>query len=168
MRKSSWLLLLLAAAAIAILVYVFSNRPQNGGKPASASPPTSSPAHSSLRLPPNSLTLNRRLGTTSKPAELIAGEADPELIGVSEVLRAYRAGVGENPVGSNAEITRALTGANSRKANFGGSDLKIKDGQIVDRWEHPYFFHQLSGTEMEIRSAGPDGVMWTKDDEVIR
>ena len=84
------------------------------------------------------------------------------------MLRGYRAAFGENPIGSNAEITRALTGANSRKANFGGDELKIKDGQMVDRWDHPYFFHQLSRTEMEIRSAGPDGIMWTRDDEVMR
>ncbi len=88
--------------------------------------------------------------------------------GVRETLRSYRSAFGQSPVGTNAEITKALTGANSRKANFGSDELKINDGQIVDQWQHPYFFHQLAGNEMEIRSAGPDGVMWTADDEVIR
>jgi hypothetical protein len=38
------------------------------------------------------------------------------------------------------------------------------DGELVDPWGTPYFFHQLSGTDMEIRSAGPDKTMWTDDD----
>jgi len=36
----------------------------------------------------------------------------------------------------------------------------------VDPWGTPYFFHQLSGKEMEIHSAGPDKMMWTADDLV--
>ena len=168
MRKSSWLLLLLAVAAILILICVYGSRP----KPSATAASSTTPSHtaSSPGIPPDSLTLNRRLGTTAAASEADergAGESDPELIGVSEALRAYRAGIGENPIGTNAEITKALTGTNARKANF-GDDLKIKDGQIIDRWGHPYFFHQLSSSEMEIRSAGPDGVMWTKDDEVMR
>ena len=168
MRKSLWFPLLLIAAAILILVYVFSSRPKPS---AAASPATPPPAIASPTIPRDSLTLNRRLGTNANEAQvdqIRAGETDPDLIGVKDVLRGYRAAFGENPVGTNAEITRALTGANSRKSNFGGDEVKIKDGQTVDRWGHPYFFHQLSRTEMEIRSAGPDGAMWTQDDEVIR
>ena len=41
-------------------------------------------------------------------------------------------------------------------------------GELVDPWGTPYFFHQLSATEMEIHSAGPDKVMWTRDDLVIK
>jgi len=39
---------------------------------------------------------------------------------------------------------------------------------LVDAWGTPYFFHQLAAMEMEIRSAGPDKVMWTADDLVIK
>ena len=39
---------------------------------------------------------------------------------------------------------------------------------ILDRWGAPYFFHQLSKNEMEIRSAGPDKAMWTNDDVVMK
>ena len=41
-------------------------------------------------------------------------------------------------------------------------------GELVDNWDTPYFFHQLSRTEMEIRSAGPDRRMWTADDLVLK
>jgi len=37
---------------------------------------------------------------------------------------------------------------------------------LVDAWGTPFFFHQLSGHEMEIHSAGPDKIMWTADDLV--
>ncbi len=90
------------------------------------------------------------------------------MIAIKESVRSYRNAFGENPIGTNAEITRALTGMNSRQSRFLDPELKLKDGQIIDRWEHPLFFHQLSRTEMEIRSAGPDGIMWTRDDEVLR
>jgi hypothetical protein len=121
-------------------------------------------------VPPNSLDRNRRIPSPNEnaAAQTQAGEADPDMIGVKESLRSYRNTFGENPIGSNAEITRALTGGNPRQAKFADSEVRIKAGQMVDRWDHPYFFHQLSRTEMEIRSAGPDGVMWTKDDEVLR
>jgi hypothetical protein len=119
---------------------------------------------------PNSLDRNRRipLPNDNAAAQSQAGEADPDMIGVKESLRSYRNAFGENPIGTNAEIARALTGGNPRQAKFADGEVRIKAGQMVDRWDHPYFFHQLSRTEMEIRSAGPDGVMWTKDDEVLR
>jgi hypothetical protein len=85
------------------------------------------------------------------------------------MLRDYRAALTENPVGSNKEITKALLGGNSRKTRFIVAEAKVNaDQQLIDRWDHPYFFHQLSRKQMEIRSAGPDGVMWTPDDEISR
>ena len=37
-------------------------------------------------------------------------------------------------------------------------------GELIDRWGTPFFLHQLSARQMEIRSAGPDREMWTEDD----
>lgn len=76
-----------------------------------------------------------------------------------------------NPVGNNSEITSALNGNNPRHINFIGADsgLQINEkGEMVDAWGTPLFFHQLSARDMEIRSAGPDKVMWTSDDIVAR
>lgn len=95
--------------------------------------------------------------------------SDPEFLVVRQMLRDYRAALGENPIGTNSEITKALLGANSRKARFVASEARLNSThQLVDRWDHPYFFHQLSRQRMEIRSAGPDGKMWTADDRVGR
>jgi hypothetical protein len=37
-------------------------------------------------------------------------------------------------------------------------------GELTDRWGTPFFFHQVSKAQMEVRSAGPDRRMWTADD----
>jgi len=74
-----------------------------------------------------------------------------------------------NPVGENAEITAALTGDN----RLGFALIPKKHpaidsrGELCDRWGTPFSFHQLSGTQMEIRSAGPDRKFHTDDDAVL-
>lgn len=86
-------------------------------------------------------------------------------------LRHYSLRFGENPVGDNEEITAALTGKNPKQVVFLNVEdgLRINDkGQLVDNWNTPYFFHQLSSTVMEIHSAGPDRRMWTADDLVLK
>ena len=78
--------------------------------------------------------------------------------------------MGENPVGTNAEIMRALMSGNPHQATLGppeGESLNDK-GELVDPWGTPYFFHQLSRDRMEVRSAGPDKVMGTADDVVVK
>ena len=77
---------------------------------------------------------------------------------------------GENPVGTNAEIMAAIMGKNARQAVLGppeGMNLN-SNGELVDEWGTPYFFHQLSKDDMEIHSAGPDRIMGTSDDIVVR
>jgi hypothetical protein len=85
-------------------------------------------------------------------------------------VRHYGLRFGGNPVGTNQEITKALNGGNPKHVEFLGPDgNRINDkGELVDPWGTPYFFHQLSGQVMEIRSAGPDKRMWTDDDLIIR
>jgi hypothetical protein len=87
------------------------------------------------------------------------------------VIRRYGSMFGGNPVGTNPEITAALNGDNPKQARFitEESGLRINGaGELVDYWGTPFFFHQLSANEMEIRSAGPDRKMWTADDLVTR
>jgi hypothetical protein len=86
------------------------------------------------------------------------------------VIRLYGSTFGGNPVGTNPEITKALQGDNPKQINFlraDGNRINAR-GELVDAWDTPYFFHQLSATEMEIRSAGPDKTMYTPDDLVIK
>jgi hypothetical protein len=88
---------------------------------------------------------------------------------MSHVFRQYNQMYGGNPVGINSEITGQLSGNNPKHIIFLNPDdgMRVNEnGELVDPWGTPYFFHQLSGTDMEIHSAGPDRIMWTSDDLV--
>ncbi len=97
-------------------------------------------------------------------------ESFADLDKIQLMLRDYRTLMGQNPVGTNPEIMRAVMGENPRQARLGppeGQGIN-KKGELVDRWGTPIFFHQLSATIMEIHSAGPDKIMGTADDIVSR
>ena len=74
-----------------------------------------------------------------------------------------------NPVGSNAEITAALSGRNALRFAFIAPDHPAinRAGELCDRWGTPFFFHAESGTRMTIQSAGPDHRLHTADDIVL-
>ena len=99
-----------------------------------------------------------------------AGSAAADLRILNGVFSAYRGALREgNPVGENAEITAALRGRNRLGFAFipNGCPAVDSHGELCDRWGTPYFFHQLSGERMEVRSAGPDHRLWTADDVVF-
>ncbi len=76
-----------------------------------------------------------------------------------------------NPTGNNLDITAALNGKNLRQVVFinPADGLRVNDrGELIDNWDTPFFFHQVSATVMEIYSAGPDRKMWTADDLMIK
>jgi hypothetical protein len=107
------------------------------------------------------------------PSPLQFTNFDPSIVleNMSRAIRQYGAMFGGNPVGTNPEITRQLSGSNPKHINFINSEAGMRineNGELVDPWGTPYFFHQLSGTDMEIHSAGPDRIMWTSDDLVIK
>jgi len=93
-----------------------------------------------------------------------------EIDRVGLMLRDYRTLAGENPVGTNAEIMASIMGGNPKEATLGPPEgMKLNEkGELLDRWETPYFFHQLSRDQMEIRSAGPDKILWTADDPIMK
>jgi hypothetical protein len=74
-----------------------------------------------------------------------------------------------NPVGNNQDIVHSLLGNNPKGIFFlqPNNPAINKNGELCDKFAHPFFFHAKSGTQMEIRSAGSDGVMFTKDDVFI-
>jgi hypothetical protein len=123
--------------------------------------------------------------TQSEPASLAdkAGQYIPEatpdaplapetvLQNVQRAIHQYGEMFGGNPVGTNPEIAGQLSGNNPKHLNFITAEAGMhlnEDGALVDSWGTPYFFHQVSGAEMEIHSAGPDKMMWTADDLVSK
>jgi hypothetical protein len=105
-----------------------------------------------------------------KPRIVPSPEALKDMDDIQFMLRDYRTRLGDNPTGTNAEIMKEVMGGNRVQARLGppeGQRLN-EQGELIDRWGAPYFFHQLSRNEMEIRSAGPDQTMWTADDIVVK
>jgi len=97
-----------------------------------------------------------------------SGSAKRDLEILNSVFEAWRTNFSAegNPVGENAEITLALAGDNPLKFAFISPRHPAIDGsgQLCDRWGTAYRLHQLSGTDMEIWSAGPDRHFGTSDD----
>jgi hypothetical protein len=106
---------------------------------------------------------------------ILEGYGDParppqeDLAGVARTLESFALLVkGDNPLplGANEEIARALRGRNRatlRVLPDQHSALNAQ-GQLIDRWGTPLFFHARSRDRIDIRSAGPDREMWTADD----
>jgi hypothetical protein len=124
---------------------------------------------------PGSLTQNAVAIATpaaGPPAPLQFTNFEPTTVlqNMSRAIRQYGEMFGGNPVGDNQEITSELSGKNPKHINFISTDSGMRvngDGELVDPWGTPYFFHQLSGADTEIHSAGPDRTMWTSDDIVV-
>jgi hypothetical protein len=176
-------------AGFALFLLLNPNRPalvsanlagQSAAPPSVAGGPEhkSASAEAGSNHPPSSAPVPKNETLAAKAGQYIP-PADPPinlppamvLQNLRHVIHQYGEMFGGNPVGTNPEITAALTGNNPKQINFlaGQPDVRIEaSGALVDSWGTPYFFHQLSATEMEIHSAGPDKIMWTSDDLVTR
>jgi hypothetical protein len=137
-------------------------------QPTAKSPPTSLLPEASMtgstsvvEIDPANQELANRL---SNPES--APEDDLEI--VQSFLQIYSKAQGGNPTGDNSDITSAMTGTNGHRGRvFPRNHPSIREGQMVDRWGTPYWFHPNSGHSMEIRSAGPDRQLFTQDDLVL-
>jgi hypothetical protein len=131
-------------------------------------------------LPPitdTSLTTTSPSNASDEPPGAVSPIFDSErkaalvdLDNIQFMLRDFRAIMHGNPEGTNAEIMKSIMGGNRNNAQLGppqGQRVN-EQGELVDRWGTPYFFHQLSKEEMEVRSAGPDRKLWTTDDVVMK
>ena len=130
--------------------------------------------------PPSPLPPGLPLPET-EPAPAVAPPAEPKGLTPQEiqavrdaidnlefVFRDFANALGGNPVGTNAEITAALRGDNLKqlKLDLPAGSTVSPAGELCDPWGTPWFFHQLSRTKMEIRSAGKDQQLYTEDDFV--
>jgi hypothetical protein len=196
LRRVLSLLALVAAAGVAVFLWMAHGGHGAAPKPPSAMNssamqpprPAKPPAPQASTQTESNVAAGQlaEAGPTTFPRVAVApatpfllGSADtPPAMDPATVLGNMRIAIqqhgsrfGGNPVGTNPEITKALNGENPKQVRFltEESGLRINArGELVDYWGTPFFFHQLSGTEMEIRSAGPDRVMWTADDLVTR
>jgi hypothetical protein len=138
--------------------------------PASGAPAVPSPAP--VRTSPPILSAQFAAADFPLAAQLNApaGSVAYDLDVLRQILEAWRTNFPHdgNPVGENNEITAALGGRNPLNlVLIPRNHPAINDrGELCDRWGTPFRFHQLSGTQMEIHSAGPDRKFGTADDAV--
>jgi hypothetical protein len=117
------------------------------------------------RLPPGEVDPALKEQADNLHNEQEPPERDLEI--VADFISTYSKGIGSNPIGDNADITAALTGTQGHKGRvFPQNHRAIRNGQLIDRWGTPFWFHPNSGNQMEIRSAGPDKQLFTADDIV--
>jgi hypothetical protein len=180
MRLRRFIVNVAIAAAIVVGWLYWRPRPAPAHKPTGAVIlPRSPPFQSEPPVPhanPNPPGPPPGGAVVDEPSELAKGLNSPtsdikaDLRQINDIFMHYRSAIhGDNPVGDNVDITAVLTGRNALGFAFIPADCPAlnADGELCDRWGTPYFFHQLSAQEMEIRSAGPDRKMWTADDEVL-
>lgn len=96
--------------------------------------------------------------------------ASDDLVLVNDLVRKFftvaKSNANRYPMGTNREITRVLAGHNPVgfawiPPNHPSINPK---GELTDRWDKPLHFHGLGGGAFEIRSGGPDGILYTDDD----
>lgn len=167
-------LILVAAILLGVAAFVFLRREATPAAPPArpsaavvtpTPPATPSPAPAGAPAPadagsPIANDLNAPAGTIRRDLQIL-----DELFGAFHT-NFPRLG---NPVGENHEITAALLGDNPAKFPFLSRSHRALNarGELCDRWGTPFRFHQISGTAMEIRSAGPDRRFGTPDDAVF-
>lgn len=177
---------LLAAlfALLALAVWWWPNSDPVGiARATTARPPEPPPAPTPVRKRPFAATeensraaLRTREGAFIPPdiAELAhqlhapGATAEQDLEILHWLVAFYRQGNdGVNPGGGlNVEIVAAMRGKNESRLAVLPADLPAFNdaGELTDRWNTPYYFHPISRTVLEIRSAGPDGRLWSDDD----
>ncbi len=114
-----------------------------------------------LYILPDMAETARRLHTPETTAE-----QDLEIL--QSLVAFYRtSNGGANPDGGlNQDIVSALRGQNANCLAVLPPDLGFfnAEGELLDRWGTPYWFHPISHTILEIRTAGPDKKLWSPDD----
>ena len=178
MKKSLLLAVLFIGAALFLL------RPRDAAPPSTPeifpapSPAAKSPdvvqKVSAPALPPPAVPPAASPPVVPAPRTLPpTGEDHPARVEAESIalnLRHYGQRFGGNPVGTNAEIVKTLNGSNPQGVRYLPQEhLRLNDqGELLDTWGTPYFFHQMSAQQMEIRSAGPDKTFWTRDDIIAQ
>ena len=161
------LLAALALLVIALVVWKLGRGPSDTPSASVPSATQSAIANRQSEIKTPAAERSTLADTLNSPATDI--RADLRI--VADVVEAFRSNFPQtgNPVGSNEEITAALTGKNKLRLALIPKDHPAisKAGELCDRWGTPFFFHAESATRMEIRSAGPDKKMWNDDDVVL-
>lgn len=111
--------------------------------------------------------------------KILAGFADPAQPPARDLTLLHRCldtfllaakGMKHEPLSANGEIAAALRGESRVKLAFLPAAHPVFNAskQLKDRWGTPFFFHAEAAGAIGIRSAGPDKILWTEDDQTIQ
>lgn len=117
--------------------------------------------------PPHSATTPRSPLADDLHAANTDGRRDVAI--VFNLFAHYRERFGGFPTGEdNAAFVNALTGNNPLRLAFIDRTHPAINarGELVDRWGKAFVFHLESRDRIDVRSAGPDGELYTADDFV--
>ncbi len=95
---------------------------------------------------------------------------EDDLAVIDAILQHYRRSLRRMPAGGlNEEIVAGLRGRNERRLVYIGPDNARlnENGELLDRFGEPYYFHPVSDQLIEVRSRGADRTLWTDDDVVL-
>ncbi len=71
------------------------------------------------------------------------------------------------PLGFDTDLARGLVDVTMLgEAALPPTHPALRDGRLIDRWGNPWLVHPLSHDVIQLRSAGPDGRLFTADDLV--
>jgi hypothetical protein len=130
------------------------------------------PAESGSPIPPEP-------PSTPVPGDaLLAGYGDPATPPADDLRKIHRVTMGyfsvikdasRFPIGGNADLAAALRGENVNRQVFirRGHPVFSDDGELTDRWGVKLVIHPEAHRELEIRSAGPDGIPYNGDDIIL-
>jgi len=160
----------IGSPAVSLDLPVESPVPAASPAPVPARPHTAATRASGPGNLTNPLVPSSSAESSGQPLDAAESLIASDLDQISLMLRDFRTLTGENPVGTNAEIMKAIMGGNPKGAMLGPPEGQSVNagGELVDHWGSPYFFHQLTSDLMEIRSAGPDRILWNDDDIIGR
>lgn len=171
MKRS--VVILLALPVLVMLLLVFAPMRWKFSKPWSAPPPPATNSAVQVTALP-SATPNQPnaplLGET-----ILRGYADTNLPPQNDLTLMSRLmensllllkSAANRPLSANEDWAALFRGQNGAREKFlpENSVALNSQGQLIDRWRTPLFFHALGGSRYEIRSAGPDKKLWTADD----
>ncbi len=176
-RPGPYLLLLLLAALGAMTVWMLNvledpavRRAALAGRAARESTaPTPAPQGYAPSPPPPLQNTATDPVIVQMHDEMIQPETPPEreLEIVQELISQQQRAMGPGSFGDNNDITSALVGPSTQGVWLPRQSPRIRNGELLDRWGTPYWFHSNAGNQIEIRSAGPDKSLFTSDDVIL-
>lgn len=155
--------LLFAAAALTGIFLLLPRRAPAPHTPSEtrATPPALLPARAATPESPLH-SWERLLVADGSPREDLAALADLTTNYLQAVPSARRPALG-----FNEDLARALTDRDTLgDAALPATHPALEKGQLIDRWGTPWQIHPLSADVIQLRSAGPDGRLYTTDDLV--